>query len=230
MNRIKVLVVDDHALFRRGITAALAHQENLEVVGEASNGLEAIEKAEETAPDVILMDLNMPQCSGLEATQALQTKMPQVNILVLTVSESEADLFAAMKFGAKGYILKNTEPEELVHAIFHISQGGVIISPLMATKLLTEFREPSAKLEGKLAREAEANLSPREGEVLQLVAQGATNKQIADSLFISENTVKTHLRNIMEKLHLANRSQAAAYAVGKGLVHYKRQEPGNSKY
>ena len=221
MNPIKVLVVDDHALFRRGIAAVLANQESLEIVGEATDGLEAIAKAEKIAPDVILMDLNMPHCSGLEATQALQTKMPQVNILVLTVSESESDLFAAMKFGAKGYILKNTEPEELIHAIFHIAQGGVIVSPIMATKLLTEFKDQGARAERAATQEAEPTLSPREGEVLQLVAQGATNKEIADSLFISENTVKTHLRNIMEKLHLANRSQAAAYAVNRGLVQYK---------
>jgi len=223
MNPIKVLVVDDHALFRRGITAVLANQKNLEVVGEASDGLEAIEKAEAIVPDIVLMDLNMPHCSGLEATQALQTKMPQVNILVLTVSDNEADLFAAVKFGAKGYILKNTEPEELIQAILHITQGGVIVSPIMATKLLTEFKGLEAEGKREAIQETESNLSPREGEVLQLVAQGATNKQIADSLFISENTVKTHLRNIMEKLHLANRSQAAAYAVEKGLVKYKEQ-------
>ena len=223
MNPIRVLVVDDHSLFRRGITAVLANQESLEIVGEATNGLEAIEKAEKIVPDVILMDLNMPHCSGLEATQALETKMPQVNILVLTVSENEADLFAAMKFGAKGYLLKNAEPEELIYAIFHIAQGGVIISPLMAIKLLTEFKDLEARVERETTRETDANLSPREGEVLQLVAQGATNKGIADSLFISENTVKTHLRSIMEKLHLANRSQAAAYAVKRGLVLHKDQ-------
>ena len=223
MNPVKVLVVDDHALFRRGITAVLATNKNLEVVGEASDGLEAIKKAEAIVPDIIVMDLNMPHCSGLEATQALQTKMPQVNILVLTVSDSEADLFAAVKFGAKGYILKNTEPEELIQAILHITQGGVIVSPIMATKLLTEFQGLEAEGKKEAIQETESNLSPREGEVLQLVAQGATNKQIADSLFISENTVKTHLRNIMEKLHLANRSQAAAYAVERGLVKYKEQ-------
>jgi len=221
MDPIKVLVVDDHTLFRCGIAAVLANQEGLEVVGEASDGLEAIEKAKEIVPDVILMDLNMPHCSGLEATQALQTEMPQINILVLTVSETESDLFAAIKFGARGYILKNTEPEELTHAIFHIARGGVIISPLMATKLLTEFKDLTAEVMRESLQEADAAISPREGEVLQLVAQGATNKEIADSLFISENTVKTHLKNIMEKLHLANRSQAAAYAVKRGLVQYK---------
>ena len=219
MDAIRVLVVDDHTLFRRGIVAVLAGEESLEVVGEVSDGLEAIEKAREIVPDVILMDLNMPRCSGLEATQALQAEMPQVNILVLTVSEMEADLFAAMKFGARGYLLKNTEPEELVHAISHIAQGGVIVSPLMATKLLTEFKDLTTGVERKSVAEANnADLSPREGEVLQLVAQGATNREIGEALFISENTVKTHLRNIMDKLHLANRSQAAAYAVKRGLV------------
>ena len=222
MVAVKVLVVDDHALFRRGITAVLASQENLRVVGEATDGLEAIDKAGELAPDVILMDLHMPQCTGLEATQAIRTKMPQINILVLTVSENEVDLFAAVKFGAKGYILKNIEPEELTQAIFHIAQGGVIISPLMAAKLLSEFQDLSAGVAKKLAQEVAADLSPREDEVLKLVSQGATNKEIADSLFISENTVKTHLRNIMDKLHLVNRSQAAAYAVKRGLV--PRQE------
>ena len=221
MGQIKVLVVDDHALFRRGIAAVLAGEEGLEVVGEAVDGLEAIEKAREIAPDVTLMDLNMPRCSGLEAIQALQTEMPQVNVLVLTVSEEETDLFASVKFGARGYLLKNTEPEELVHAIFHIAQGGVIVSPLMATKLLTEFKDLTAGAERGPIGEANSDLSPREGEVLQLVAQGATNKEIADSLFIAENTVKTHLKSIMEKLHLANRSQAAAYAIKKGLAHYK---------
>jgi RNA polymerase sigma factor (sigma-70 family) len=221
MDPIKVLLVDDHTLFRRGIAAVLANEEGMEVVGEATDGLEAIEKAKEIAPDVILMDLNMPRCSGLEAIQALQAEMPQVNILVLTVSEMEADLFAAVKFGATGYLLKKAEPEELVHAIISIAQGGVIVSPLMATKLLTEFKDLSAGVERKPVEEANANLSPREGEVLQLVAQGATNKEIAESLFISENTVKTHLKSIMEKLHLANRSQAAAYAVKRGLVHYQ---------
>lgn len=218
MSLIKVLIADDHTLFRRGIASALANQADLEVVGEAADGLEAIAKAKKLTPDVVLMDLNMPNCNGLEATQALQSEMPQVKILVLTVSDSEADLFAAVKFGARGYLLKKAEPEELVHAIISVAQGGVMVSPLMATKLLAEFNDLAAGVEKATVEQAEAKLSPREGEVLQLVAKGATNKEIADSLFISENTVKTHLQNIMEKLHLANRSQAAAYAVKKGLV------------
>jgi len=220
MDHLKVLIVDDHTLFRCGIAAVLANQEGLKVIGEATDGLEAIEKTRELIPDIILMDLNMPRCSGLEAIQALQAEMPQVNILVLTVSEMETDLFAAVKFGAKGYILKKSEPEELIYAITNIAQGGVIVSPLMATKLLTEFKELTAGVEMKTPQESKADLSPREGEVLQLVAQGATNKEISESLFISENTVKTHLKSLMEKLHLANRSQAAAYAIQRGLVHY----------
>ena len=228
MSPIKVLVVDDHTLFRRGITDVLAKQANVEVIGEASNGLEAIEKASELAPDVILLDIHMPECNGLEATQVLQTKMPRINILMLTISESEADLFTAMKFGAKGYILKDVEPEDLVHAISHVAQGGVMVSPLMATKLLNEFKFPGASTGQKTVTGTSPTPSAREEEVLRFIAQGATNKQIAASLFISENTVKTHMRNIMEKLHLANRSQAAAYAVKKGLVHNEEQGDGKS--
>lgn len=222
MEPVKVLIADDHALVRRGIMAVLAGSEDLQVVGEAADGLEAIEKARETSPDVILMDLNMPRCSGLEAIQALQTEMPQVCILVLTVSEMESDLFAAMKFGATGYLLKQVEPEDLIHAVLYIAQGGVIVSPQMASALLGEFKNPAVPA-GEEAVPADADLSPREGEVLQLVAKGATNKEIADALFISENTVKTHMQSIMGKLHLANRSQAAAYAVGKGLVRNKKE-------
>ncbi|MEK7354168.1 MAG: response regulator transcription factor [Chloroflexota bacterium] len=222
MEPVRVLIADDHALVRRGIIAVLAGSDDLQVVGEAVDGLEAIEKARELSPDVIVMDLNMPRCSGLEAIQALQTEMPQVCVLVLTVSEMESDLFAAMKFGATGYLLKQVEPEDLIHAILYIAQGGVIVSPKMAAALLGEFKNPAAAAGEEMASD-DADLSPREGEVLQLVAKGATNKEIAESLFISENTVKTHMQSIMEKLHLANRSQAAAYAVGKGLVKNKKE-------
>ena len=171
-------------------------------------------------PDVILMDLNMPNCSGLEAIQALQVEIPDINVLILTVSEMEEDLFTSIKYGAKGYLLKNAEPDELIQAIYHVARGESIILPLMATKLLTEFQNLSSGKKKK-SDEDTTGLSPREKEVLQLVAKGATNREIADSLFISENTVKTHLQNIMEKLHLANRSQAAAYAIQKGLVSQK---------
>jgi DNA-binding NarL/FixJ family response regulator len=219
MDTIKVLVVDDHALFRRGIVSVLTNQEGIKVVGEAVNGLEAIKKARETVPDVIVMDLNMPVCNGLEATKTLQSQIPQAKILILTVSDSEADLFNAIKFGARGYLLKNIDPGELIQYIFHVAQGGVIISPLVAADLLTEFKRLTGTTTGvtQPSRVEEEVLSPREEEVLQLVACGDTNKQIADTLSISDNTVKTHLRNIMDKLHLVNRSQAAVYAAKKSL-------------
>ena len=214
MGLIRVLIVDDHTLFRRGIAAVLGNQPEVEVVGEASDGGEAITAVKKLSPDVVLMDLNMPRCNGVEATRALQADAPKIKIIILTVSDSESDLFTAIKYGAKGYLLKNTEPEELMQAIVGVSKGEVMVTPVMAAKLLTEFNTHET---GK--GRSEDNLSKREDEVLQLVAKGATNKAIAESLFISENTVKTHLQNIMEKLHLSNRSQAAAYAVKREMSH-----------
>ncbi len=215
MERIKILIVDDHALFRRGIASVVQGQPGFDLIGEATDGLEAVKKAQKQIPDVILMDLNMPRCNGLEATEIIHTKLPDVKILILTVSDSESDLFTAMRHGARGYILKNVEPEELVQSIHHIAQGGVIVSSLVATNLLNEFTKLSGQQAEKIEVAEDEILSPREEEVLHLVARGDTNKKIADTLLISENTVKTHLRNIMEKLHLVNRSQAAAYAAKK---------------
>jgi DNA-binding NarL/FixJ family response regulator len=213
MENVRVLLVDDHTLFRRGIAAALGDNEDIEIVGEASDGMEGIDRARELMPDVVVMDLQMPRCSGVEACQAIQAELPAINVLMLTVSEKETDLFSAIKAGAKGYLLKDTEAEELGQAVFHIAKGGVIVSPSMASKLLTEFKT------GEVYKaEAASGLSQRETEILQEVAKGSSNKEIAGALFISENTVKTHLRNILEKLHLANRSQAAAYAIRAGLV------------
>ena len=215
MEKIKVLVVDDHALVRRGVVETLSEREEMEVVGEADEGAQGVEKARALAPDVVIMDLSMPGMGGLEATSVLHTEMPNVQVLVFTVSESEADLFTAIRYGARGYILKNAGAEEMVRGVLQIAQGGVIISPVMATKLLDELAQiPPAEEQRGTSLEG---LSPREVEVLQLIAEGASNSGIASKLFISENTVKTHLRNIMEKLHLANRSQAAAYAVRAGI-------------
>lgn len=214
---VKVLVVDDHALFRRGLMAILGSEKQLKVVGEASNGEEAIHKTEELQPDVILMDVRMPSCDGLEATKSIRDKGFAGGILMLTVSESDDDLFAAVKTGANGYLLKNAEPEELTQAITHIARGETIISPVMATKLLKEFN----LLVGKRAQPADmvqTGLSKREIEILTLVAKGAANSEIASALFIAENTVKTHMRHIMEKLHFKNRSGLAAYAVQSGLL------------
>ena len=215
MAPIKILVVDDHALVRRGVIEVLAEDETVEVIGEAANGADGVEQAKALSPDVVIMDLHMPGLTGLEATSALHTAMPDVRVLVFTVSESEADLFSAMRCGARGYILKNASGNELIRAVQHIAEGGVIVSSIMAGKLLDEMAQVLPQ--GSQAQAAVDGISPRETEVLQLVAEGATNSEIASTLIISENTVKTHLRNIMDKLHLANRSQAAAYAVRAGI-------------
>lgn len=213
MERTRVLLVDDHSLFRRGIATVLSEQETLTVVGEADDGLAGVEKAKALSPDVIVMDLQMPRCGGVEACRLLQAEMPQVNVLILTVSEKESDLFGAMAAGAKGYMLKDANPVELAQAVIHIAKGGVIVSPAMAQKLLTEFKAVDGPKE-----QDSSTLSNREREILGFVAKGASNKEIASTLFISENTVKTHLRSILDKLHLVNRSQAAAYAVRQGLA------------
>lgn len=205
MEPITVLVVDDHPLVRRGVVESLKEEPEISVVGEAADGAEAVDKARQLSPQVIIMDLQMPRMSGLEAIQALQGDLPQSNILVLTVSEKEQDLFTAIRAGARGYLLKDTTPQELVRGVQHIAQGGVLVSPAMASKLLGELARVPQPV-------AEANLSQREVEVLQLVAQGASNREIAAALIIAENTVKTHLRHILDKLQLANRSQVAAYA------------------
>ncbi len=215
--RIKVLVVDDHTMFRRGLMALLSSEEQLRVVGQASGGEEAIQKAKELNPDIILMDIQMPGCNGIEATRSIRDNGFSAGILVLTVSDRDDDLFAAIKAGANGYLLKNAEPEELTYAITHVARGEAIISPTMAAKLLGEFKSVTSSKAGRSAQ-ADTSLSPREEEILRLVAEGASNKDIASSLFITENTVKSHMRNIMGKLHLKNRYQAVAYAAREGLL------------
>lgn len=207
---IRVLLADDHTLFRRGLASLLAEQPDLEVVGEAASGEEAIERARELMPDVVLMDVRMPGLGGLEATRRLKDEMPYVKILILTVSEDEEDLFAAMKSGAQGYLLKNIDPDDLVTAIRQAERGEAPLAPSMAAKILREFS-------GTAPRPG-PTLTPRERQVLELVARGDANKEIARHLQISENTVKNHLRNILEKLHLQNRVQAVMYALREGLI------------
>jgi len=211
MERIRVLVADDHALLRGEVVEVLSQQDQLEVVAEAADGAEAVEKARNILPDVVIMDLRMPGTSGLEATSLIRTELPTVQVLVFTVSESEADLFTAIQYGAKGYILKSAPVEELVRAIVQVAQGGVVVSAAMATKLLTGLAQPS------IAREQFSmtieGLTFEEVDILRLVPLGLSDGQIANFLHITQDAVETHLRNIIDKLHVANRDQATAYAV-----------------
>jgi len=213
---LRILLVDDHVLFRKGVAALLARREEMQVVGEAGDGLEAISAAREILPDVILMDIGMPNCNGLDATRRIKREMPHVKIVILTVSDDDHDLFEAIKSGAQGYLLKDLEPYQLFDLLESISRGEAPLSGAIAAKILKEFTRPDKTSEQE--PELIDDLTAREISILQLVSEGKTNKEIASILFISENTVKIHLRNILEKLHLQNRIQAAVYAVRQGLV------------
>ena len=216
MEPLRVLLADDQILFRKAIVSLLSFNDEIVVVGEASNGFEAIELAEEKQPDVILMDLNMPGCSGLEALCILKKKMPSVKVIMLTISDDDNDLFDSVKNGAEGYLLKNMEPQQLFDMLARVRQGVPAFEGPVAAKIFQEFRKPTRAM-GK-TREADNELTQRETRVLELLVEGATNSEIAAALFISENTVKLHLRNIFTKLQLKNRIQAAVYAVRHGLV------------
>ena len=216
-DRLRVMVADDHALFRRGLQMVLDQEEDLELVGEASDGVEAVEKAQELMPDVILMDVRMPKRSGIEAAGEIRDLLPHVKILMLTISDEEADLYEAIKAGASGYLLKEIPIEEVADAIRSVWAGQSRISPSMASKLLSEFAAMS-KSTGERAQVPSPRLTEREMEVLKLVAQGKNNRDIAKDLYISENTVKNHIRNILEKLHLHSRMEAVVYAVREKLL------------
>ena len=211
----RILLVDDHVLFRKGVASLIAGQPGMQVVGEAGDGLEAIRLARQLAPDLILMDIHMPRCSGLEAVGAITQAMPLMRVVMLTVSDDDRDLFTAIKNGAYGYLLKSVEPDQLFARIEGVRHGESPISGLLATRILDEFRQRQRAVR---AVEVPDELSEREIEVLRLVVQGSTNREIAAALSVTENTVKIHLRNILEKLHLQNRTQAAAYALRHGLV------------
>ena len=217
MEPIRVMIVDDHALFRRGLMMVLESEEGIELVAEAEDGEEAVARAEELMPDVILMDVRMPRVSGIEATRQIAEVLPAARILMLTVSDEEEDLYEAIKAGANGYLLKEISIEEVADAIRAVVQGQSLISPSMASKLLTEFNTLAKRAEERQQVPA-PRLTERELEVLKLVAQGMSNREIAEDLFISENTVKNHVRNILEKLHLHSRMEAVVYAVREKLL------------
>ncbi len=211
MRNIRVLIVDDHALFRQGMASFLNEQPDIQVVATASTGQEAVGHAQRLRPDVILMDINMPGEGGISATEAILRHVPNARVLILTVSEDDRDLLDALRAGAVGYLLKSATPDEVVQAIRFAYEGKSVVSPEMTSRLITYVRE------GRVQQEPVPTLSPRERQVLQLVARGYTNAEIARALVISENTVKTHLRRIMEKLGVHNRAQLAALAAQYGL-------------
>ncbi len=214
---IRVMICDDHALFRRGLIMVLESEEGIEVVAEAEDGADAVAKAEELAPDVVLMDVRMPRVSGIEATRSIADSVPTAKILMLTVSDEEDDLYDAIKAGAAGYLLKEISIEEVATAIRAVVSGQSLISPSMASKLLSEFTNLAKKADERQSVPT-PRLTARELEVLKLVAQGMSNREIAGELYISENTVKNHVRNILEKLHLHSRMEAVVYAVREKLL------------
>ena len=215
--RIRVLIVDDHALFRGGVKALLARQPGFEVVGEASDGLEGVKRAKSLAPDVVLLDLHMPGVSGREAIKLLAEEAPSARVLMLTVSEDADDLVDTLRAGASGYLLKNIENDALLDAIRRTAAGDAVVSTQMTRKLVQGLKSaPKAQLAAAPAEKDK--LRPREREILVFLARGASNKEIARDLDLAESTVKIHVQHILRKLDLVSRVQAAVYAVEAGLI------------
>ena len=217
MERIKVLIADDHRVVREGLSAILKTKENIDVVGEAQDGQEAVEKARSLVPDVILMDVSMPRMGGVEATRVIKRELPHIGIVALTMYEEQQYIFDLVRAGATGYLLKDTDSSQIVKAIQSIYHGESLIHPSVASKILAEFSLLAQK-KGKKPSWVEHDLTEREITVLRLVADGKTNKEIANSLDLSEKTVKNHVRNIFHKLQVYDRTQAAILAIRKGLI------------
>ena len=212
---IRILIVDDHTLFRSGIKALLQRQEDFEVVGEAGDGLEGLKRAKSLQPDVVLLDLHMPGIGGREAVKLLSEEVPACNVLLLTVSEDAEDLIETIRAGARGYLLKNIETDFLLNAIRSAARGESVVSPQMTGKLMMGVRMGKEAVPGEDDKE---KLSPREKDIIALLAKGVSNKEMAHTLNVAESTIKIHVQNILKKLHLTSRVQAAVYAVEHGLV------------
>jgi NarL family two-component system response regulator LiaR len=213
-DNIRILVADDHAIVREGLRWLISTEPGMELVGEAGDGIEAVDKVRALRPDVILMDLVMPRKTGIEAIGEIRQENPDARILVLTTFAEDDKVFSAIKAGAQGYLLKDASPRELLRAIRNIHEGEPSIHPIIAQKLMRELQRPS---EPDLPP-TEEPLTEREVDVLRLIARGFSNQQIAETLIISERTARTHVGNILSKLHLANRTQAALYALREGLA------------
>jgi DNA-binding NarL/FixJ family response regulator len=221
-DRIRILIVDDHALFRVGISNILARERELEVVGEAADGRSAVEMVSMVSPNIILMDLSLPAPGGLETTQRIRREFPAIAVVVMAQDEDEESLFASIKAGAAAFVIKDISPEDLIHVIRRVSQGEFLINdkvfskPAVASRVLKEFRELAVY--GQEAQPIFAPLSPREVEILDNIAQGMTNKQVAYALSISEQTVKNHMSSILRKLAVNDRTQAVVYAMRQGWI------------
>jgi len=215
---VRVLVVDDHAVFRRGLIAVLETEPDITVVGEAADGLEAVEQTELLRPDVVLLDLRMPVLDGIATCTRIKADQPETRVLMLSVSEDEADLYAAIRAGASGYLLKEISVEDVAQAVRAVAGGQSLISPRMAGKLMDEFATLARRAEESPRGMSTPRLTDRELEVLGLVAEGLNNGEIAKRLFISQNTVKNHVRNILEKLQLHSRMEAVVYAVREKIL------------
>jgi two-component system NarL family response regulator len=218
---IRTLIVDDHALFRRGLEMVLEAEADIELVGEAGDGTEAVSKAGESLPDVVLMDIRMPRSSGIVACRAMKALAPSTKIVMLTISDEEEDLFEAIRAGASGYLLKDIPLDEVADTVRAVHGGQSLINPSMAGKLLTEFAALARRDESEPPQQVPApRLTDREIQVLRLVARGMNNRDIAKELFISENTVKNHVRNILEKLQIHSRMEAVMVAVREKLIEF----------
>ena len=221
-DRIRILIVDDHALFRGGISNVLGKEREFDVVGEAADGRNAIEMTGMVSPSIVLMDLSLPAPGGLETTQRIRREFPAVAVVVMAQEEDEESLFASIKAGAAAFVIKDISPEDLIHVIRRVSQGEFLINdkvfskPAVASRVLKEFRELAVY--GQEAQPIFAPLSPREVEILDNIAQGMTNKQVAYALSISEQTVKNHMSSILRKLAVNDRTQAVVYAMRQGWI------------